>query len=92
MVKKLDGEFFFLSANALMTGGVVFFSENGWSNGKSSAIKIKNSELKKYIEISKVEEKNCNIVSPTFVEIDEFGNIRKLRDRIRHEGVTVKFK
>ena len=92
MGKKLDGEFFFLSANDLITGGVVFFSEKGWLSDKSSAVKIKNSELKKYEEISQVEEKNCNIVSPTFVEIDESGNIKKLRDRIRHEGVTVKFK
>ena len=92
MGKKLDGDFFFLSANDLLTGNVVFFSNKGWSNDKSSAVKIKNSDLKKYEKISKAEEKNCKIVSPTFVAIDESGNIKMLRDKIRNEGVTVKFK
>tara|TARA_B100000886_G_scaffold339270_1_gene304244 strand:- start:614 stop:892 length:279 start_codon:yes stop_codon:yes gene_type:complete len=92
MVKKLEGDFFFLSANDLISGNVVFFSKKGWSNNKSSALKIKKSELKKYEEISKQEEKNCKIVSPAFVELNELGNIKKLRDKIRYKGVTIKYK
>ena len=90
MVKKLQGETFLLSANELRSGKVVFFTSNGWSSSSSEAIKIKVDEIEKYEEISIKEEKKCIIISPKFVELDEAGNIRTLRDKIRNSGITIK--
>ena len=90
MVKKLQGETFLLSANELRSGKVVFFTSTGWSSSSSEAIKIKVDEIEKYEEISIKEEKKCIIISPKFVELDEAGNIRTLRDKIRNSGITIK--
>ena len=90
MVKKLQGETFLLSANELRSGKVVFFTSKGWSSSSGGAIKIKFEEINKYEEISIKEEKKCNIVSPKFVELDDFGNIKTLRDKIRNSGITIK--
>ena len=90
MVKKLQGETFLLSANELRSGKVVFFTSKGWSGSSSEAIKIKVEEVSKYEEISIKEEKKCIIISPKFVELDEAGNIKTLRDKIRNSGITIK--
>ena len=90
MVKKLQGETFLLSANELVSGKVVFFTPKGWSSSSSEAIKIKVDEIDRYEEISIEEEKKCIIISPKFVELDEAGNIRTLRDKIRTSGITIK--
>ena len=90
MVKKLQGETFLLSANELRSGKVVFFTSTGWSSSSSEAIKIKVDEIEKYEAISIKEEKKCIIISPKFVELDEAGNIRTLRDKIRNSGITIK--
>ena len=90
MVKKLQGETFLLSANELRTGKVVFFSSKGWSSSSDEAIKIKLNEIHKYEEISIKEEKKCIIISPKFVELDDGGNIKTLRDKIRNSGITIK--
>ena len=90
MAKKLQGEIFLLSANELRSGKVVFFTSTGWSSSSSEAIKIKVDEIEKYEEISIKEEKKCIIISPKFVELDEAGNIRTLRDKIRNSGITIK--
>ena len=90
MVKKLQGETFLLSANELRSGKVVFFTSNGWSRSSGEAIKIKVEEINKYEEISIEEEKKCIIISPKFVELDDAGNIKTLRDKIRNSGITIK--
>ena len=90
MVKKLQGETFLLSANELRSGKVVFFTPKGWSRSSSEAIKIKVKEVSKYEEISIKEEKKCIIISPKFVELDDAGNIKTLRDKIRNSGITIK--
>ena len=90
MVKKLQGETFLLSANELRSGKVVFFTSKGWSSSADEAIKIKFDEINKYEEISIREEKKCTIVSPKFVELDDAGNIKTLRDKIRNCGITIK--
>ena len=90
MVKKLQGETFLLSANELRSGKVVFFTSKGWSSSSGEAIKIKVEEINKYQEISIKEEKKCIIISPKFVELDDAGNIKTLRDKIRNSGITVK--
>ena len=90
MVKKLQGETFLLSANELRSGKVVFFTSKGWSSSSSEAIKIKVKEVSKYEEISIKEEKKCIVISPKFVELDDDGNIKTLRDQIRNSGITIK--
>ena len=90
MVKKLQGETFLLSANELVSGKVVFFTPKGWSSSSSEAIKIKVGEIGRYEEISIKEEKKCIIISPKFVELDDDGNIKTRRDKIRNSGITIK--
>ena len=90
MAKKLQGETFLLSANELRSGKVVFFTSKGWSSYSSEAIKIKVDEIERYEEISIEEEKKCIIISPKFVELDDAGNIKTLRDKIRNSGITIK--
>ena len=92
MAKKLEGDFFILSANDLLSGKVVFYSEEGWSVNSKNALRIHKDQLENYEKISKIEEDNCIVVSPTFVELDELGNIRKLRDKIRDKGLTFDLK
>ena len=89
MVKKLQGETFLLSANELRSGKVVFFTSTVWSRYSSEAIKIKVDEIERYEEISIEEEKKCIIISPKFVELDDAGNIKTLRDKIRNSGITI---
>ena len=45
MAKKLKGDFFFLSANDLKEGGMLFYGKNGWTSEFDEAIKIKNREI-----------------------------------------------
>ena len=90
MTKKLTGDYFLLSANELKSGKVVFYSLDGWSIYSKRALKIKREDLEKYKEIFTEDERKCKIVSPLFVELDELGKIKKLRDKIRNNGVTIK--
>ena len=68
----------------------MFFTSKGWSSYSSEAIKIKVDEIERYEEISIEEEKKCIIISPKFVELDDAGNIKTLRDKIRNSGITIK--
>ena len=46
MAKKLKGEEFYLSANDLNSGGVIYLAKNKWTTNFNEAIKIKkNSNL-----------------------------------------------
>ena len=90
MAKKLRGEEFYLSANDLITGDVVYFTRNKWSTDFNEAIKIKRNEIEKYEKIAIDDEKKCLIIGHFFVELTEDGHIRKLRDKIRKNGLTFK--
>ena len=88
MVKKLKGDSFFLSANDLKTGGVVYYDGNNWSKKLEKAKKFYRDEIEKYENIAKNFEKKCIIISPIFVELTDEGRIKKLRDIIRYKGLT----
>ena len=90
MAKKLRGEEFYLSANDLISGDVVYLTKNRWSRDFSEAVKIKRNEIEKYEKIATEDENNCLIIGPFFIELTEDGQIRKLRDKIRKNGLTFK--
>ncbi len=90
MVKKLKGEQFYLSANDLTSGDVIYLSKNKWSTDFNKAIKIRKDDIEKYEKIAIEDENKCLIIGPFFVELTENGQIRKLRDKIRKNGLTFK--
>lgn len=90
MAKKLKGDQFLLSANDLVSGKVVFYSESGWIVNSRKALKIAKKDIEKYNEIIEKEERKCLIVSAEFVELEESGEIKTLRDKIRNSGLTIK--
>ena len=88
MAKKLKGDSFFLSANDLKTGSVVYYNGDDWSEKIYKAKKINRSEVEEYENIAKKFEDECIIISPLFVELNDDGTIKKLRDIIRKNGTT----
>ena len=90
MAKKLRGEEFYLSANDLTTGEVLYLTKNKWSTDFNKAIKIERNDIEKYEKIAINDEKKCLIIGHFFVELTEDGQIRKLRDKIRKNGLTFK--
>ena len=90
MAKKLQGDFFYLTANDLISGAVVYFNNKNWSENFEDAIKIHKDDLEKYEKIATDFENKCFIIGHFFVEINENGTIRKLRDKIRRKGITFK--
>ncbi len=90
MAKKLRGNFFFLTANNLRTGQVVYYTKTGWSSEIKKALKIKRDEIELYQSIGERFEKKCVIISPFFVELNDSGKIRTTRDLIRLTGITFK--
>ena len=88
MAKKLKGDSFFLSANDLKTGSVVYYNGDDWSEKVDKAKKINRSEIEEYENIAKKFEDECIIISPIFVELNDDGTIKKLRDIIRKNGTT----
>jgi hypothetical protein len=88
MAKKLKGDSFFLSANDLKTGSVVYYNGDDWSEKVYKAKKINRSEIEEYENIAKKFENECIIISPLFVELNDDGTIKKLRDIIRKNGTT----
>ena len=88
MAKKLKGDSFFLSANDLKTGSVVYYNGDDWSEKVDKAKKINRSEIEEYENIAKKFEDECIIISPIFVELNDDGTIKKLRDIIRKNGIT----
>ena len=89
MAKKLKGDFFYLSANELKEGGIIFYGKSGWTNEFSQAIKIPRNKIEFYESKCKGYEESCTIISPTFIEIDKNGEVLNLRDRIRIKGITI---
>ena len=90
MAKKLKGDSFFLSANDLKTGSVVYFDGKNWSSKIEKAKKINRNQIEKYENIAKKFENKCIIISPLFVELTDEGKIKKLRDIIGYKGLTIK--
>ncbi len=90
MAKKLRGDQFYLSANDLISGDVIYLTKNKWSANFNEAIKISRDDIEKYEKIATADENKCLIVNPFFVELTEEGRIRKLRDKIRKNGLTFK--
>ena len=90
MAKKLKGDSFFLSANDLKTGSVVYYDGKSWSSKIEKAKKINRNQIEKYENIAKKFENKCIIISPLFVELTDKGKIKKLRDIIRYKGLTIK--
>ncbi len=91
-MKKLKGDSFLLSANDLLSGKVVFYNKSGWTTKSCEAQKINKRDILKYNKIIEEEEMKCLIVSPVFIELDESGQIKTLRDKIRNSGITFKIK
>tara|TARA_B100000927_G_C16142411_1_gene339920 strand:+ start:88 stop:357 length:270 start_codon:yes stop_codon:yes gene_type:complete len=88
MAKKLRGELFYLSANDLKSGKVVYYSNKSWSRNLNEARIIKRDEIEEFERIANLNEKKCKIISPIFVELSDDGKIKKLRDIIRYKGIT----
>jgi len=88
MVKKLRGELFYLSANDLKSGEVVYYSNKSWSRNLKEARIIRRDEIEEFERIADLNEKKCKIISPIFVELSDDGKIKKLRDIIRYKGIT----
>tara|TARA_B100000035_G_scaffold282542_1_gene264179 strand:- start:869 stop:1138 length:270 start_codon:yes stop_codon:yes gene_type:complete len=88
MAKKLRGELFYLSANDLKTGEVVYYSDKSWSKDLKKARVIRREEIEEFERIANLNEKTCKIISPIFVELSDNGKIKKLRDIIRYKGIT----
>ncbi len=89
MAKKLKGEQFYLSANDLISGDVVYLAKNKWSRHFNDAIKIKRIDIERYEKIAIEDENKCLIVGHFFIELNEEGKIRRLRDKIRKNGITI---
>ena len=70
-------------------GGMLFYGRNGWTSEFDEAIKIPRNEIEFYEAKCKSYEDNCIIISPTFIEIDENGDVLNLRDKIRINGITI---
>ena len=90
MAKNLKGEQFYLSANDLISGDVIYLAKNKWSRNFNEAIKIKRIDIERYEKIAIEDENKCLIVGPFFIELTEEGKIRRLRDKIRKNGLTIK--
>ncbi len=88
MAKKLRGELFYLSANDLKSGEVVYYSNKSWSRNLKEARIIRRDEIEEFERIADLNEKKCKIISPIFVELSDDGKIKKLRDIIRYKGIT----
>ena len=88
MAKKLRGELFYLSANDLKSGEVVYYSNKSWSRNLKEARIIRRDEIEEFERIADINEKKCKIISPIFVELSDDGKIKKLRDIIRYKGIT----
>ena len=96
ILKKLKGDYFFYSANRLKDGKVVFLSikknKTIWQEVCANALKMKRSEIELYESKVITDEKNCIIVGPYLVEVTVNGEIIKLREKIRSNGLNISYK
>jgi hypothetical protein len=95
-VKKLKGDYFIYSANRLKDGKVVFLcireKKTIWNESSKNALKIKRNEIELYENQVNSDERNCIIIGPYLVEIKENGEIIKLREKIRSNGLNINYK
>lgn len=86
MVKKLTGDIFILSANNLFDGSVVYYCNKlGWIKDYTKATMIKKQNLEKILfKISKI-----NVINPYPIEVDDKGEIKKFREKIRSTGLNL---
>ena len=91
MPKKLNANFFVYSANDLLNGHVLFFSEEkGWIKSFLEAKKISKDDLETF-ERKMSNELNTNeIINPYPVELNDDGSVKKLREKIRINGLSLK--
>ncbi|MDC3091638.1 DUF2849 domain-containing protein, partial [Rickettsiales bacterium] len=84
------------SANRLKDGKVVFLSikknKTIWQEASDNAIKIKRNEIQLYESKVTTDEKNCIIVGPYLVEVTVNGEIIKLREKIRSNGLNINYR
>ena len=91
MAKKLKANIFVYSANDLISGHVVFYSEQkGWVRDFISAKRIMKEDLGELQEKPPIDLIQNNIINPYLVELDDDGKITKLRERIRFKGINIK--
>ena len=91
MAKKLKANIFVYSANDLISGNVVFYSEQkGWVRNFIFAKRIMKEELDKFQEKVSMDLKQNNVINPYLVELNDDGKISKLRERIRFKGLNLK--
>lgn len=91
MAKKLKANIFVYSANDLISGNVVFYSEQkGWVRNFIFAKRIMKEELDKFQERVSMDLKQNNVINPYLVELNDDGKISKLRERIRFKGLNLK--
>ena len=88
MVKKLKGDTFYLTGNDVKSGSVIYLTKENWSNNFNKAIKIKKNDIDKYQKLANDSEAKGDVISPFFVELNDDGKLRKLRDIIRKDGIT----
>ena len=90
MAKKLKANMFVYSANDLISGNVIFYSEQkGWVSEFIFAKRIMKEELDKFQEKVSMDLKQNNIINPYLIELDDDGKITKLRERIRFKGLNI---
>jgi len=90
MAKKLRGDTFYLTGNDVKSGSVIYFTKENWSNNFKKAIKIKKNEMEKYQKLANDFEAKGDVISPFFIELNDDGKLRKLRDIIRKDGISIK--
>ena len=92
-MKKLKSDYFIFSANRLRDGKVIFLSDLNsrkiWTEDSSAATVFKKNEIEKYNKIVMKYEKSCEIIEPYLVEVNKKGEISKLREKIRSNGLNL---
>ncbi|WP_108663567.1 DUF2849 domain-containing protein [Acuticoccus kandeliae] len=80
-----------LTANEIMTGGVVFWTGNAWSLSLDDAVYVSNDDLRSDLEaIGKAEEAADRVVGAYLVNFDAVTRLPiELRERQRLAGPSI---
>ena len=90
MAKKLNANIFVYSANDLISGHVVFYSDKkGWVKEFTKAKKIMKKDIDYFEEKIASKVKKNLIVNPYLVELNDDGTMKKLREKIRFTGLNL---
>ena len=90
MAKKLRGDTFYLTGNDVKSGSVIYYTKDNWSGNFYKAVKIKKNDMEKYQKLANHFEAKGDVISPFFIELNDAGKLRKLRDIIRRDGISIK--